>query len=59
MENQMLNDDIAKLIEMQIEINKAKEAEISKIMKLSGKKYSKAKLWLDKIIAVNSTAKSF
>lgn len=55
----MLNDDIAKLIEMQIEINKAKEAEISKIMKLSGKKYSKAKLWLDKIIAVNSTAKSF
>ena len=55
----MLNDDIAKLIEMQIEINKVKEAEISKIMKLSGKKYSEVKLWLDKIIAVNSTAKSF
>ena len=55
----MLNDDIAKLIEMQIEINKAKEVNILKIMKLSGKTYSEAKLWLDKIIAVNSTAKSF
>ena len=55
----MLNDDIAKLIEMQIKINKAKEVEISKIMKLSGKSYSEAKLWLDKIIAVNLTAKTF
>lgn len=54
----MVNDDIAKLIDMAIEFNKAKEAEIAKIMKISGKKYSEAKSWLDKIIAVNSSPKS-
>lgn len=58
MSNGMVNGDIAKLIDMAIEFNKAKEAEIAKIMKISGKKYSEAKSWLDKIIAVNSSPKS-
>lgn len=58
MSNGMINDDIAKLIDMAIEFNKAKETGIAKIMKITGKKYSEVKSWLDKIIAVNSLPKS-
>lgn len=54
----MLNDDIAKLIDMAIELNKAKEVEIKKIMKITGDNYSKAKSWLNRIIKVNSSPKS-
>lgn len=51
------NDDIDRLISMTVELNKAKEEYISKIMRLTGIKYSEAGLWLDKLIAIHSLPK--
>lgn len=53
MENQMLNKNISEIIEKEKELSRLKEEEIIKIMKITGKEYSEASLWLDKLIAIN------